>query len=245
MVWDASLDIFRAVGIGPVIAWVDNHLFFHLPRNTITNYNKIREIKAHIIARQGRRLKDNGHWWFKGEALADGTHEEFAEDCTFAVQDLATRHPNDSTAPYAYDFSHIDQISNQLGIPWELSKDTPFSSTPTFIGFTWNLEKDTVSLTTAKRTKYINAIHEWMCTITHTLKQVQKLHGRLSHASLVIPEGNAYLTSLQAMLGIFGNKPFMPCRQPRSTVSELRWWLHTLSSKPPIPIPHHPFAVDH
>ena len=245
MVRDAGLDIFRAAGIGPVIAWVDDHLFFRLPCNTITNYNKICEMKAHFIAEQGGRLKENGRWWFKGEALADGTHEEFAEDCAFAVRDLTAKHPNDSTTPYAYDISHIDQISNQLGIPWELSKDTPFSSTPTFIGFTWNLENNMVSLTTAKREKYINAIHEWLRTTAHTLEQVQKLHGRLSHASLVIPEGSAYLTSLQAMLGIFSNKPFMPRRQPRGTVDELRWWLQALRSKPPIPIPHHPFAVDH
>ena len=199
MVQDAGLDILRAAGIGPMIVWVDNHLFFRLPRNTIANYNKTREMKAHIITEQGGRLKDNGRWWFKEVALADGTHEEFAEDCTCTVQDLTVKHPNDSAAPYAYNFSHIDQISNQFGIPWELSKDTPFPSTPIFIGFTWNLKNNTVSLNTAKRAKYINTINEWLCMTAHTLEQVQKLHRRLSHTSLVIPEGNAYLTSLQAM----------------------------------------------
>ena len=74
---------------------------------------------------------------------------------------------------------------------------------------------------------------------------MQKLHGRLSHTSLVIPEGSVYLTSLQSMLGIFSNKPFMPRRQPRSTIYELCWWLHTLNSKPPIPIPHHIHTTDH
>ena len=50
---------------------------------------------------------------------------------------------------------------------------------------------------------------------------------------------------LQSMLGLFGEKPFMPHRQPRGTINELQWWLHTLSSRPPIPIPHYPHAVDH
>ena len=177
--------------------------------------------------------------------MADGTHKEFAEDCTHAVQDLTSKHPNDTIASHAYDFSHIDQISGCLGIPWELSKDAPFSSTPVFIGFIWNLESNTVSLTTTKRTKYINTIHEWLCTTAHTREQVQKLHGRLSHASLVIPEGSMYLTSLQLMLGIFGSNPFMPHRQPCGAVDELCWWLHALSSRPPIPIPHHPLAIDH
>ncbi|KAN0091429.1 hypothetical protein V8E55_004995 [Tylopilus felleus] len=140
---------------------------------------------------------------------------------------------------------------------WELSKDAPFSSTPIFIGFTWDLENKTVSLTTTKQTKYIDAIHQWLRTTAHTLEQVQQLHGRLSHASLarpgpvhhyaslVIPEGSAYLTSLQSMLRIFGDKPCMPRGQPCGMVDELRWWLHALSSKPPIPIPHYPYAIDH
>ena len=146
---DSGLDIFRAAGIGPIIAWVDDHLFFRLPRDTIVDYNKTREAKARVIAEQGGRLKDNGRWWFKGEALANDTHEEFTEDCTHMVRDLTSKHPNDA-ASHAYDFSHINQISDRLGIPWELSKDTPFSSTPIFIGFIWNLENNTVGLTAVK-----------------------------------------------------------------------------------------------
>jgi hypothetical protein len=40
MVREAGLDIFRAAGIGPIIAWVDDHLFFHLPKDIIADYNK-------------------------------------------------------------------------------------------------------------------------------------------------------------------------------------------------------------
>ena len=88
-----------------------------------------------------------------------------------------SEHTGDIVTLHAYDFSHIDQISNQLGIPWELSKDTPFSSTPTFIGFIWDLENHTVCLTMAKRVKYMNAVHDWLRTTAHDLEQVQKLHG--------------------------------------------------------------------
>ena len=69
MVWNAGLDIFRAAGIGPVIAWVDDHLFFCLPRDTIADYNKMCETKARVIAEQGGRLKEmvvggskESHW---------------------------------------------------------------------------------------------------------------------------------------------------------------------------------------
>ena len=140
---------------------------------------------------------------------------------------------------------HIYGITDQLGIPWELSKDTPFSSAPTFIGFVWDLENKTVGLTSAKHTKYTDTVHEWLCTTAHNLEQVQTLYGRLSHTTFVIPEGSTYLTSLQSMLGIFGSNLFMPCRQLQGTISELHWWLWVLSSKPPIPIPVHLHATDH
>ena len=149
-VQDAGLDIFRAAGIGPIIAWVDDHLFFCLPRDTIADYNKMCKAKARVIAEQGGRLKDNGRWWFKGEALANDIHKEFAEDCTHMVRDLTSKHPNNIAASHAYDFSRINQISDCLGILWELSKDTLFSSMPIFIGFIWNLKNNTVGLTAAK-----------------------------------------------------------------------------------------------
>ena len=69
MVWNAGLDIFRAAGIGSVIAWVDDHLFFRLPRDTIADYNKTCKTKARVIAEQGGRLKEmvvggskESHW---------------------------------------------------------------------------------------------------------------------------------------------------------------------------------------
>ena len=42
----------------------------------------------------------------------------------------------------------------------------------------------------------------------HTLEEVHKLHGKLLHASLVLPAGCAHLVHLEAMLSIFGDTPF-------------------------------------
>jgi len=207
---DVSLDIMRAAGIGPIITWVDDHLFIRIPRNQIHKYNTTRSRQATMIQANGGPLQDGGRIWFKGQCLADGTHEEFAKDCHFPIQEMTT------TSGFAFSFKHINVISDQLGIPWEPTKDTPFSSKSTFMGFEWDLENKTVMLTCGKCDKYLSAIKEWSKSAKHTLEDVQKLHGHLSHASLVIPEGNAYLTSLQAMLGIFGSNPFMPRTPPRS-----------------------------
>ena len=104
----------------------------------------------HVIAKNGGRIKENGCWWFKGNALADGSHEEFAEDCTHPIRDLTSQLDGPTSSPHAYDFTHINCITDHLGVPWELSKDTPFSSMLVYIGFIWDLENKTVSLTPAK-----------------------------------------------------------------------------------------------
>ena len=212
-----------AAGLGPVIAWVDDHLFICLPCNAIAEYNRVHTAKADTIARNRGRIKENGCWWFKGDTLADNSHKEFAEDCTHLIKDLISHHNTSSSSLHTYNFTHIDGITNHLGIQWELSKDMPFSSTPIFIGFIWDLERKTVALTPAKWVKYSNVIHEWLCTPAHTLEEVQKLHSQLSHASFVILDGSTYLMALQSMLGIFGSNPFMPHRQLQGTVSELCW----------------------
>ena len=239
---DAGLDIMRAAGIGPIVAWVDDHLFIRLPAKEIPGYNVFRSSLARHIQENGGSLIEKGRIWFRGQSLADGNHEEFAEDCHFPIRQLSST--PDPSSP-AYSFEHINTISDQLGIPWELSKDTNFSAYPVFLGFEWDLVHKTVKLTEAKSLKYANAIHVWLQTETHTLSEVEKLHGKLTHASLVIPEGSAYITSLQSMLGLFSDRPFMPRTQPRGTVSELNWWLNALDSPCPIPIPHFPQASDH
>jgi len=235
---DVSLDIMRAAGIGPIIAWVDDHLFIRLPCNRVHEYNLTRSRQATAIRANSGPLQDGRRIWFKGQCLADGTHEEFAEDCQFPIQDMAT------ASGFTFATEHVNFISDQLGIPWEPTKDTPFSSKPTFMGFEWDLENKTVVLTHGKRDKYLLAIKEWFKSAKHTLEDVQKLHGRLSHASLTIPEGSAYLTSLQAMLGIFGSNPFMPRTPPCGLTADLQWWCNALISSPPLPIPHHTHSLD-
>ena len=145
-------------------------------------------MKAHTIAKNGRRIKENGCWWFKGCALADGSHEEFAEDCTHLITDLASQLSSPTILSHTYNFTHINHITDHLGVPWEPSMDTPFSSIPVYIGFVWDLENKTVSLIPAKQLKYSNVILKWLGVSAHILEQVQKLHRQLSHASLVIPE---------------------------------------------------------
>jgi hypothetical protein len=64
--------------------------------------------------------------WFAGANTPDSLVEEFNENYSFPIQDLACQS----------DHSQLDHASELLGIPWEPSKHQPFASTTIYIGFT-------------------------------------------------------------------------------------------------------------
>ena len=170
--------------------------------------------------------------------------EEFDEDCSYTLLDFATIRKEDiSNHPFTYNLTDVGNISDVLGISWEPSKDVPFSVTPTFIGFTWDLDQHTVSLTESKWHKYLMALQDWAAKRTHTLHEVQKLLSKLTHASQIFPEGHLYLANLKAMLTICGHKPFIPHTPPKGTQNDIEWWARHLgvqASPAPIQIPHTP-----
>ena len=104
-----------------------------------------------------------------------------------------------------------------------------FGTEAPFIGFSWNLENQTVSIPDPNKTKYLQAIFKWESKKTHNLQKVQKLYGKLLHACAVVPTGWAYLTNLEKFMTIFNNNPFMPHSPPHSTRNNLHWWKQTLS----------------
>ncbi|TFY68112.1 hypothetical protein EVJ58_g1197 [Rhodofomes roseus] len=229
---DAGTDIMRHRGLGPIAKWVDDHTFFRILCEFIDGYNRGREQWRKQIEFHGGEHKDRGRLWYGGDRLPDGRVDEFVEDMRFPVRDLSKsseRSPED--ARYSCCMVDIDAISRELGIPWQTEKDVPFSHEFPFTGFLWNLETREVSLPPAKAAKYRQAITEWRAPghRTHTLEEVQKLYGKLLHASLVVPAGRCYLTELESMLGIFHSNPFMPRTPPRGTPADLDWWLDALS----------------
>jgi hypothetical protein len=238
---DAGTDLFRAVGIGPLSKWVDDHIFFRILREHLPAYNKKRQEWHRHIVTNGGRLQDGSRYWFQGETMPDGHVMEFDEDAGLPFQDLSAASPrSEHEALFTYNDADIDHLSDILGIPWENSKAIPFSHMVPYLGFTWNIQTRTVAIPSEKKKKYIDAIKNWATRPTHVLEDVQKLYGKLLHASLVVPMGRAYLTNLETMLGSFSNRPFVPHHAPRDTANDLIWWKDTLSSpvlSRPIPGP--------
>lgn len=141
------------------------------------------------------------------------------------IVDLSKQSPRSNKDDlFSYNMQDIDHISDALGIPWQKEKDVDSDSKFQYTGFLWNLPERTVSIPDQKKDKYLRAIANWETSRTHTLKEVQQLFGKLLHASLVVRAGRAYLTNLEAMLGIFHNNPRKPLTPPRATPSDLLWW---------------------
>lgn len=239
-VHNAAMNIMRSQGIGPISAWVDDHIFFRMRRQDLGHYNSLQKEWHRDIMARGRQ-QSGGRLWFGGRIFPDGTVDEFDEDCRFPFQDLSNQPARSlEDQRYSYNFADIDEVSKRLGIPWETTKDAPFGHQITHIGFEWDISAMSVVLGTHKKEKYTKAIQEWQKRTSHQLSDVEKLYGKLLHSCLVVPSGRAYVTGLEAMLGTFHNRPFLPWSADKHIRADLQWWIITLSRQcleRPIPGP--------
>lgn len=227
---DAGLDLFRSKGIGPNSRWVDDHLFIRILKESIAAYNTKREQWHKEITSRGLH-RDGGRIWFGGHIFEDGTLEEFDEDCRFPVTDLSGASPRSiEDSRFSCNMADIDEASKDFDVPWERLKDKPFAYSNPYIGIMWDLERNRVYLSEEKKHKYLLAIQVWKKRDTHVLLDVQQLYGKLLHVTLVVPKGRAYLTSLEAMLRLAFDKPFLPRRPVKSLEADFLWWSTLLQS---------------
>lgn len=224
---DALTDLLCARGIGPILKWVDDFIFFRIPTETLLAYNQLRAENHRVVAKNGGILHSGGRLWCKGRPSPKVGTEHFTEDLAFPLRYLQ-QHENDNIS-YPYDFVDINSVTTPLGIPWKASKDVHFSSTVPFIGFAWDLVGKRVLLPEAKKIKYLQAITEWRSKVIYTLDDVQKLYGKLLYACLIVLCGRAYLTGLEKMMGVLQPHPFTPRHPPKAIAEDLIWWFNTLS----------------
>jgi len=208
---DATNDILRAEGIRPIIKWVDDRVFFCIPKSTLIDFNANRSQLHMSIIQNGARHHDGGWYWYHVGYLPDGHVIECNKDMSFPIKDLSDMSPRSAyEAQFAYSMGDIDRVAAQLGIPWELSKDVPFGTIIRYIGLEWDITCRTVALLDDKREKYKSAIAEWRAQHTHTLLEVQGLYSKLLHTCHMLPAGRAYLTRLEVFMGNFYDTPFQP-----------------------------------
>jgi len=208
---DAANDILRAEGIGPIIKWVDDRVFFRIPKSALADFNTDRSLLHTRVVQNGARHHDGGRHWYHAGYLTDGCIIECDEDMAFPIKDLSHMSPRSPyEAQFTYGMEDINRIAAQLGIPWEESKDVPFGMVIRYIGLEWDITRCTVALPDDKRRKYNAAITEWRAHCVHTLCEVQGLYSKLLHACHMLPAGWAYLTRLEIFMGNFHDTPFQP-----------------------------------
>jgi hypothetical protein len=242
LIADAFCDIMRARGIGPLLKWVDDFVFIRMRREHIARYNHRRaRARAGIEARPELQPRQKrGSIWWEGADLAEGGAEHYVEDLALPVADLVPEGPPPSSddAAFAYGMHHIDNVSDTHGIIWGEGKTLPFASANPYMGFIWDVQRKTVSISSAKLARLLDDIATWRETgPRHDLLQAQKLHGRLQHMCFIVPAGRAYLTTLQRFMGVFvsgGHDQHKRLTPPRGTPDDLRWWEQRLSAGPVI-----------
>ena len=117
-VGDATTELFRANGIGPVSKWVNDHLFFRIQREHLADYNQDRKRWRTEILQNGGEHRKKGRLWFQGNPMPNGVPSEFDEDMSFQFKDLTSQTPRSSTnTEYTYCLDDIDAVAAVLGTP--------------------------------------------------------------------------------------------------------------------------------
>ena len=236
---DAGMEICRGHGLGPLTKWVDDYFWLRILREHLERYNQLQANLRDRIKRNGGMKYQKARTLFQGHTLPNGIPEEFDNDFVFPIQDLSKQSERSvEDARYTYAFSDIDKVTNPLGYVWAKEKDIPFGANPKYFGFQWEIEAKVVSVPQAKREKYLGTIREWEGRTTHDAKEVAKIYGQLSHVSLVLTKGKAYLTELEKFgADLDQSTPLIKHRPPKRWQADLEWWKRTLSSPISSPIP--------
>ena len=103
----AGTDIMHFAGVGPILRWVDDHLFLRIPKSELTDYNQHRKNVANRITLFGGVTTRGGCSWFAGAPLPCGSIEEFDEDHTFPLQDLSNLSPQPKSE-FCYNIEDIN-----------------------------------------------------------------------------------------------------------------------------------------
>ena len=139
----------------------------------------------------------------------------------------------DGTFEFTYSADLVWTIASELGWPWAQEKFVDFSSTFTYIGFSWDLAAKFVELPGKKKIKYLERISTWTLKSAHTLKETEVVIGTLNHICLVVPEGRAHLVALFKFQGGFKNGHYgeVKHRLPADAANDMLWWRNRLQDR--------------
>jgi hypothetical protein len=109
--------------------------------------------------------------------------------------------PDGTIIPYTYGYDHPQVLSHiaSLNIPWCPDKSQNFSTSFTYLGFSWDIENKSITLHDHKRKKFLNCVNNFLASFSGAHCQMQdmmKIHGSLCHIVYIYPDRCNHLPSL-------------------------------------------------
>ncbi|CAE7121611.1 unnamed protein product [Rhizoctonia solani] len=155
---------------------------------------------------------------------------------------------------FVIDEAMVYAIADILGWPWKESKTRPFHTIFLYLGFEWDLERQSVCIPAAKKAKFLAKVNAWLASPKSSLKNTESLLGSLVHCALAIPSGRSRLVGLSRFSSSFSRDyPHRFATRSRTTRAseDVLWWKDQLSQhwcgsfiQPPPPLSPLEFYMD-
>jgi hypothetical protein len=143
------------------------------------------------------------------------------------------RSPINSFPPFQFSWGVSDfvKLAAELGIECPPSKIVDFGPVSRYIGFDWYWDLKVVRIPEEKRQKVLEIIQLTDSNPKISLSSLRTICGKLSHFSMAVPEGRAFLRGLWSMQ----TKMDLECKGKSwqlwpSAAADLAWWRSLLSS---------------
>ena len=111
---------------------------------------------------------------------------------------------------YPYDLNRILALTTPLGIPWHpiSCKGQDFSTTFSYVSFSWDLAVCMVTIPDEKRLRVIKKLSLFICNAPNKVKRrdVASIQGTIQHLTFVCRAGRLYLPPLSSFLAKFPNE---------------------------------------
>jgi hypothetical protein len=172
-----------------------------------------------------------------GNAIADlleakgfGPVSKYKDDFTIGRLPIFGDGPESWT--YRYGEAEVMEATASLRVLWKPEKQTNFAFEFPSIGFWWDCPKRRVSLTDAKRLKFLERVRMFLASFRGNqcaLYDVQAIHGSLCHITFVYPAGRSRLPALSNFAAAFAKNPWGRRRPGSKVIEALQWWEATLA----------------
>ncbi|CUA69255.1 ABC transporter B family member 6 [Rhizoctonia solani] len=137
-----------------------------------------------------------------------------------------------STPVFQLDEAFIYAIAENLGWPWKQAKTRPFHNIFMYLGFEWDIARQSVSIPMAKRAKFMTKINTWLASAKTSLKDTESLLGSLIHCAYAIPSGRSRISGLSRFTASFSHdysRRFVTRSRTVRASEDVMWWRDQLS----------------